>query len=259
MAEQTGPAASATPQVLIAPAMGIGSSYYRPLVDTFISHGWSARALPRRGFEVGGERARRGVDWSYGDEIAVITAAVEQARADAPTRPVVVLGHSLGGQLVVGNQLTGSPADAVVTVGSSIPDRRHFAYRGWHLALLAGVAVPAATAVFGHLPPPMFGAPGAATMMRQWATMVRTGRPPFAPGAPITAPSLLISLGEDRLAPGRSVDAFAADLFAPAAVQRWDYAAELVPAGQSNDHTSWVRTPRAVVEKITGWWEQADR
>lgn len=43
------------PVVLIAPAMAIGSGYYRPLVEELESRGWEARALPRRGFESDGQ------------------------------------------------------------------------------------------------------------------------------------------------------------------------------------------------------------
>lgn len=243
------------PLVLIAPAMAIGSGYYRPLTAAFADHGWPARALERRGFEPGGVRAGRGVDWSYADETAVITDAVAGARREDPQRPVLVLGHSMGGQLGLAHQLGAEPADGLVTVGTSIPDRRHFPYRGVHLAVLAGAVVPAATALRGHLPAPLFGGPGARTLMRQWARMVRTGCPPFPVDRPVTAPALVVELDDDRLAPQVSVEAFAAAMFEPAALTYWRYRRAEVPAGQSNDHIGWVRTPAPVVARIIDWWQ----
>ncbi len=47
-----------SPIVLIAPAMAIGSGFYRPVTEAFATHGWDARALGRRGFERDQPRAR---------------------------------------------------------------------------------------------------------------------------------------------------------------------------------------------------------
>ncbi|WP_312870859.1 alpha/beta fold hydrolase [Gordonia asplenii] len=243
----------AAPTVLIAPAMAIGSGYYRPLVEEFERRGWQARALRRRGFERDRPRASRDVDWSYADEIADIAAAVSTARASSEG-PVILLGHSLGGQLVVGHELTQPPVDGVVTVGGAVPFFRHFAYGGAPLALMAGVVVPVTTSLFGYLPEPAFGAPGARTLMREWARMVLTGRAPFATAAPISTPSLIVSLGDDRMSPAGAVDHLAA-LFDSSSSTRWHYGGDEVPDGASNDHVGWVRTPEVVVAKTITWWQ----
>ncbi|WP_051166099.1 alpha/beta fold hydrolase [Amycolatopsis orientalis] len=255
-AEKTGASA---PIVLISPAMAVGSGYYRPLVAEFERRGWPARALRRRGFERGEPRASRHEDWAYRDEIDDIAHAVAAARAESPARPVLLLGHSLGGQLVAGHELTRPPADGVITVGGAIPRYRHFACRGLHLAVMAALVVPVATAVFGYLPKPAFGGPGARTFMREWARMVLTGRPPYPVEQPITTPSLVISLGEDRLSPVGAVDDLAERLFAPDSVTRWHYPRDQAPPGATNDHIGWVRTPAAVVDRIVRWWPGAAR
>ncbi|MGW1737364.1 alpha/beta fold hydrolase [Nocardia sp. NPDC001965] len=248
-----------TPIVLISPAMAIGSGYYRPLVAEFERHGWQARALHRRGFERGRPPASRREDWAYRDEIYDITQAVAAARAEAPARPVLLLGHSLGGQLVAGHELTCPPADGVITVAGAIPHYRHFAYGGLHLAAMAALVVPATTAVFGYLPKPAFGGPGARTFMREWARMVLTGRPPYAIEQPITTPALVISLGDDALSPVGAVDDLTRRLFASTSVTRWHHTSDQVPPGSTNDHIGWVRTPATVVNRIVMWWHDAAR
>lgn len=247
------PRTRTAPIVLIAPAMAIGSGYYRPLVEEFERRGWEARALGRRGFEPGRPRASRTVDWTYQDEIDDIAREVAAARAELPNRPVLVLGHSLGGQLVAGHELTRAPVDGVITVGGAIPHYRHFRYGGIHLAAMAAAIVPVTTTALGYLPKPAFGGPGARTFMREWARMVLTGRPPFATGAPIRTPAVIVSLDDDGLSPKPAVDDLAG-LFAPDAVTRWHYTADEVPLGSSNDHIAWVRTPQHVVERVTSWW-----
>ena len=61
------------PIVLVGPAMAVPSRYYRPLVEEIESRGWSARALARRGFEPDEPVASRRDDWSYADEIAMLS------------------------------------------------------------------------------------------------------------------------------------------------------------------------------------------
>lgn len=245
------------PLVLIAPAMAIGSGYYRPLVEAFVRRGWTARALGRRGFEREGPRASRTQDWSYADEIADIARAVDAARQEDPQRPVLALGHSLGGQLLVGHHQLHPAVDGMVTIGAALPHHRNFPRGGLPLLLMGGVIVPTATTVFGHLPKPAFGAPGARTLMREWGRMAVTGRTPYPLHHRIDTPTLIISLEGDSLAPLKAVDAFARDLFEPPAVTRWHYLDDEVPAGASNDHITWVRSPDVVVDRTLGWWEEA--
>ncbi|AHH19808.1 putative hydrolase, alpha/beta hydrolase family [Nocardia nova SH22a] len=244
-----------SPLVLIAPAMAIGSGYYRPLVAEFAARGWEAKAMTRRGFETGRPRASRGLDWAYDDEIDDIATEVANARADHPDRPIILLGHSLGGQLAAGHELTRSPVDGLVTVGGALPYHRTYPLSGPHLLVMGAVIVPLLTALFGYLPQPAFGAPGARTMMREWARMVVTGRPPFPMESRIRTPSLVIGLDHDAMAPARSIDSFATRIFEASAVTRWHYRDDDVPAGASNDHIGWVRTSAPIVDRIVTWWE----
>lgn len=234
--------------------MAVPSGFYRPLVAELESRGWQARALPTRGFERGEPVASRSADWSYDDEIRAIAAAVAVARAERPERPVIVLGHSLGAQLAAGHQIHHPPADGFVTVGASVPHFRSYPYGGVPVLLL-GVTVPVATRVRGYLPKPFFGAPGARTMMREWARFVRSGRPPFAVPQRITSPTLVVQLQGDTYAVSASNRIFTDMMVEPAAVTRWVYAKDAAPAGGTTHHVRWVRTPAPVVDRIVEWWD----
>lgn len=242
------------PIVLVAPAMGIGSRFYRLLIAAFEARGWSARALPRRGFEPGDPPASRRVDWSYADEIDVVARAVAEARAEAPDRPVILLGHSLGAQLSAGHQINHPAADGLVSVGGCLPYHRHYPFGGLPIMIQAGVIVPLLTGLFGFLPKPAFGGPGARTQMREWARMALTGRTPFAAAEPVRSPSLVIALEGDRLAPETAVERFAGGLFAPESVTVWHHRHADVPPGGSNDHIGWARKPDPVVDRVIAWW-----
>lgn len=227
-------------------------------MEAFEEQGWSARALPRRGFEREQPRASREHDWSYADEIADTQAAVDAARAAEPDRPVLLVGHSLGGQIGGAVQIGPRPADGLVLVGVSLPHFRHYpAVMSVGMRTMA-LAVPVLSRVRGHVPKPWFGGPGARTLMSEWAEVVRTGRPPYRVDRRITAPTLAVQLAGDGFSVAPAAQLFESTLVEPDALTRWRYAREQAPEGGSTHHVLWVRHPQPVVDRIVAWWaEQA--
>jgi predicted alpha/beta hydrolase len=251
--------AAVNPHVLVSPAMAVPSRFYRPLVAAFEDVGWTARALGRRGFEPDGPVASRRADWSYADEIDDLAAAVRAARAEQPDRPVLLLGHSLGAQLAVGLQQRPDRAvhaDGLVVVGASTPHHRYYPYGGLPMLAFAS-AIPTVTLTRGYLPRPAFGAPGARTLMREWAHFVRTGRPPFDVVGPVRTPSLVVHLQGDAYAVSAANKRFVEQFLDPAAVTRWVYTRDDVPEGGTTDHVRWVKHPSAVVQHVLGWWQRS--
>lgn len=242
--------------MLFAPAMAIGSAYYRPLLEEFRARGWEAEALSRRGHERDAPPASRTNDWGYADEIDDMARAVRRSREERPDRPVLLLGHSLGGQMAMGHQLTREAADGVVLVGAALPHHLLYPRFGLGIAVLAGV-IPVVTTLVGHHPRPLFGGPGSRTLMREWSWMALTGRPPYATRRRTAEPVLAVTLEGDDLAVPRAIralaDRWAAD---DHVVTHWTYERSAVPPGASNDHVRWVRSPGPVVDRVVAWWEQ---
>lgn len=230
--------------------MATPSGYYRPVLEEFRAHGWTASAVPLRGFDRGLPRAARGTDWGYADVIADVQAAVDAAREESDE--VLILAHSQGAQFSLGVQLGERPADALIAVGASNPDFRHFPAGGAAILTL-GLTVPIVTRLAGYLPKPWFGAPGAATLMREWAHFARTGEPPFEVDRLIESPVFVVHLQGDQYAVSASNKAYT-EFFEPQAVTRWVYTKDIVPHEGTTDHMAWVKAPSIVVDKALQWW-----
>src|SRR5262249_46281983 len=96
-------APGARPVLLMLPAMGVAASFYTPFVHT-LEQACAATVLM---LELPGQgasplRASSGDDFGYREVVETfIPEAVQRAVAQHPGRPLILAGHSLGGQLAL--------------------------------------------------------------------------------------------------------------------------------------------------------------
>ncbi|MDO9380131.1 MAG: alpha/beta fold hydrolase [Nocardioidaceae bacterium] len=250
----TSSTATPTPVVLVAPAMGAPSAYYRPVVEAFVSHGWGARALPAPGVDRDTEPPRRGHDFGYDHLVGQMDRVVREVRESEPRRPVVLLGHSLGGHVAMAWAQRGGEPDGLALVGSPVP---WFGYYRLGLIGLLGGVVPVVTQVMGHWPQGLFAGAQPASLMRQWAGFVRTGRLPLAPRArrdgSLDVPTLVVQIEDDALAPDRGTAAMGRYV-RPDLVTTWRHTRAGSPSPATVDHLRWVKRPQPVVDRVVTWW-----
>jgi len=175
---------------------------------------------------------------------------------------VLLLGHSLGGQLgMVHCGLFRPRLAGAVLVASGSAWYRAFGLPTGLRRLLLGHSYAAGAALLGYWPGERLGFGGreSARLMRDWARQLRTGR--FSSrGAcadyeralrSVELPVLAVDVEGDDLAPPRAVDHLCGKM--PAArVRRWSYT-RAAAGDRPLDHFRWIRHNGGLVEEIAAW------
>ncbi|MGH7169456.1 MAG: alpha/beta hydrolase family protein [Gemmataceae bacterium] len=217
--------------LLIAGAVGNLRHGYRTYAGYMAERGWDVLTFDYRGM---GESAASPqetarftmLDWAEKD----LSGVIDWARRRLNPRRLVLVGHSIGGQLA-GLATNCAELDALVGVAAQ---RGYWPYwtgpRKYLLYLFFGVYVPLAVKRHGFLPMGLAGLENLpAGVARDWARWGiakeyrdRTGsllRPRFAR---FTAPILALSFSDDlALAPKRAVDVLFSEHYVNAPVTRW--------------------------------------
>lgn len=242
---------------LIVPALGVGARSYRRLAERLAASGAACALFDPRGVGSSSLRAGRGVDWGYLDLVDGELRQVYQRLRErlAPSAPLCLVGHSLGGQLSLLHQArhADQPAARICLVASGTPWQRAYpASSRWAVRLLAALARWSAQRL-GYFPGDRlrFGGRQAAQLMREWAGFVSSGRiqplaaePWNATGAlaALQRPLSLLLMAGDVYVPERSARALAeltAGAVSAATIDR-------LPDGSRPGHFGWMRQPDAV-------------
>lgn len=257
--------ANADSSVLFLPALGVPLAYYRPLLGAWARRGRHTIGVETRGMPqspvVDLRRDRFGYTHLVRTDLPAVFAAAPVDRCER----VVLVGHSLGGQLAL--LATGSGAvraDAVVTIASgtssaaSLPLLRRVQRRS------AVSVVRLVSATLGYWPGHRLGFGGrqSSGLMRDWAYEARTGRYRLhgdeidyeSALREIAVPVRLVALDGDTMVPAHAVDHLARRLGA-------DQRSVTLHSGddQPFDHFRWARrSPDLIIDDIEGWLNRSD-
>jgi predicted alpha/beta hydrolase len=206
---------------VVAPALAVPQAFYADFAAGLALRGLEAITFDYRGVGLAAPPSLRRFEASIDDWLLDFDAVLREARRLAGGRPLAVVGHSMGAQLVA---LLPSAADvdALVAVAGGSGHWRGFdpLLRPLMLAMLHGVA-PLALPLAGYFPGRRLRMLGdlPAGVMRQWRRWCLhadylVGVEPGAREAyaRLRVPLLSLSFTDDRMMPQRNVDALHAHL-----------------------------------------------
>ncbi len=250
--------------VLFLPALGVPIGYYRPLFEQWAARGRRVFGLEIRGQERSSASDVRRNDFGYATILEQdLPAALEQTPLGSIPR-LIVVGHSLGGQLALAAAGSGIlHPDRIVMIASGSTTYRAASTPLRRVARrMVTPTFLAITAVVGHFPGDRIGFGGRQpkTMMADWHREGWYGAYRFAGTdvdyeealGHVDVPILAVTFARDPFVPHASADLLLARV-SPARPDR----VRLTVADNGGiplDHVRWVRqNPALVLDVVEGW------
>lgn len=214
------------PVFIINGATGVPQRYYRPFAEWLEGQGGTVLTFDFRGIGESRPKSLKGFpararDWGQLD----FEGAIRFAKQKFPGRELVLIGHSIGGQLI-GMTPSAHEFSRIFTVAAQVGSWRDWPGMGkWAMAGLWYALMPAAVTLVGYYPGKLgMGADLPAGMALEWASWGRH-RDYLLRSIPregyerLTAPFLSYSFSDDFYAPKNAVDKLHA-IYSRATVER---------------------------------------
>ncbi|MDN5745817.1 MAG: alpha/beta fold hydrolase [Nocardioidaceae bacterium] len=253
------------PVIVILGALSTPAPFYQRLTTEIGARGWPVAVVEQRGLGASALRPSHDVDWSFADVLHTdLPAALGWVREQAPDRPLVLLGHSLGGHYAaMAAGLYAEHVDGVVLAACGTPWVGAFEDPVRSMIQHLGAVIPTLCAERGYYPGEEagFGGDEACGVMADWRHLAQTNRFRLGEDEETVAgligqydgPVLAIGMSEDDFAPPAAVAA-SVDRFPPRPTERVLTTEEIEMVA---DHFGWARKPSAVVKIIADWWAEA--
>jgi predicted alpha/beta hydrolase len=241
--------------------MGVKSSYYEVLADVLAESGFHAVLADLRGSGASSVRASRRVSFGYAEMLELeLPHIVNAICAEFDQEQIIVLGHSLGGQMGLLFAATSNRVSHTIAVASGsawyrrLPGARSVG-RFFGLQLIF-----ATTALWGYLPKWFpFAGTEARGIVVDWGFEAMTGRYRVSRSSTdyeaalsqSKVPALFITLPQDAYVPEGCSQHLAAKLTS-AAVELVEIPPERFRLKET-DHFRWVARPQAVVDSLAQW------
>ena len=201
--------------ILIAPATGVTQEYYGEFGEWLASLGFNVYTVDYRGIGRSRPTQMRNILADMKDWSKDLDALISHAASIHPRSQIVVLGHSVGGQLIGMSQLT-RHVDALIMVGAQTPYWKLFEgfWLRVRLFFFWNLLIPVAVKLFGYFPASLLGMfeDLPANVAMQWARWAKSPNyifdelPEYKRNFEVlTQRALMISFSDDTLAPVRAV------------------------------------------------------
>ncbi|MEV0647062.1 alpha/beta fold hydrolase [Phytomonospora sp. NPDC050363] len=249
------------PAVLILPAMGVPAGYYRRFAADLTEQGANVAVADLRGTGSSSPRAVRAQRYGYAELVADVPVILDHLigrgfLGDDGRRPLMLLGHSLGGHIASLYLATtpDTPVRGLTLVACGIP---YHALYGWRSPFVHGMATTLRTTAraLGHWPGTGFAGRQTHGIIRDWAHTVHKGRFVALAGvdadqalASVRQPVFAVTVDADQFTPPVTSEHLCAK-FTGTSVTRHHYTTE--EAGGRLDHFMWARSAAPLAARVT--------
>jgi predicted alpha/beta hydrolase len=254
--------------LLFSPALGMRASYYPFFANALAALGVTVWVNEQRGHGEHPLRASHRCNYGYHELVEHdLRTAAQQLRSQNPGLPLIVGGHSLGGQLsALLAAAHPDEVDGILLIASGTTHFRNFApLTAAQILIGSQLLFRPTAAVLGHYPGSLFGFGGreARRLMRDWAHLARTSR--FDPNGStrdyesllrdVTQPVLSVTVRKDPFAPLAAARALTAKM--PRSALTEVALPAIVPKPHPSNHAAWARQPDAVASVIDNWLKKS--
>lgn len=165
--------------IVLVPGLGMPARFYTNFTEALVERGYHCLTLELRGNGISPIRVNRHVDFGYVDLLQDLAALVAHARQKFPGLPLILSGHSLGGQLaLLHSACEPKTVDRLLLIAAGSPHYKYYPPRSrWILFLLPWI-FRSMVSIFGYYPGRKVGFAGseARTLMRDWCNLCQRDR-----------------------------------------------------------------------------------
>lgn len=251
--------------IILMPALGVAARFYDPLAASLQAAGVPVLVMEQRGHGDSSLRPSRQVDFGYREALNEdLPAMIAFLRQQDSQRPIVLMGHSLGGHYaaITAGRLPADVSGVIVAACGSAWIGGFSGRIRRQLQVLTRL-IPVLTTTLGYYPGNKvgFGGREARRLMHDWLQLAKHNR--YAAAGldedleagirRYVGPVLSLRMEDDDFAPEAAMAAVTDRFTSAHLTQQVLNAATL---GDKADHFRWIRSPQAATSTVVSWLAQ---
>ena len=249
--------------VICLPAMGVRASFYKKFATQLSAQGFNLITADWRGHGNSSLRASRKINFGYEEMIGDIHELIDHVNKWFPDSKILILGHSLGGQIgsLYASRYSESIRGLILITACSVY------YKGWENWTAKKIQVAARffyplSKIMGYFPGNVigFGGKEARHVMKDWGNNALTGKYKLTNSEfdyenslkDLIIPLVTISIENDELASKKAVENLYKKFNPVSTIKHFHLTSDQTGVVSLN-HFNWAKKPEYFIDVIKDW------